>query len=245
MKVLGFLLGIIAEAQVVLWMTMLEFLALDTLGMFGTALAAFIGLAGLLASLFFVYTFAQRLRIFGRYRVHEWREEFVASRPMRAMVTLGELPLRWRSKSTIQPESYEQKPRFVPLDIKIPITSTVYNNIRTMGSHPEPISAILKTTSPPTLKKTSEGMFPIVTEVQMLESFDLLRSFNQEQKSRVVGTLHNHKDDYGLAESCEKKLSNADLLISRKLIHIVVCSKGMQLYRSVQSSAETKAEQWK
>jgi hypothetical protein len=208
----------------------------------GETLAALIGLVGLLASLFFVYTFTKKLGIFGRSSIREWREEFVASRPVRAIVNFEGLPLRWRSKSAIQPES-TQKTRFVTLDIKIPVTTAVYNNIRTIGSHPEPICAILKTTSPPTLKKTSEGIFPIVTEMQMLESFDHLRSINQEQKPCAVGTLHNHKDDYGLVESCEKKLSNVDLLFGRKLIHIVVCPTGMRLYRSVQGSAETKAEQ--
>jgi hypothetical protein len=207
-------------------------------------ITALIGLIAVLASLFFVYTFAQRLHIFGGNRIREWREELVASRPVRAVVNLGELPLRWRSKSSIQPETYEQKPRFAALDIKIPITTPVYSNMRTIGSHPEPIAAILKTTSPPTLKKTADGMFPIITEMQMLESFDALRLINQGQKTRVVGTLHNHKNDYGLTESCDKKLSNVDLLFGRNLVHIVVCPKGMQLYRSAQSSA-IKAEQWK
>ena len=229
-----------------MWMTMIEVLALGTSGTLAETLAAFIGLVGALASLFFVYTFARRLHIFGGNRIREWREELVASRPVRAVANLGGLPLRWRSKSSVQPpKSDEQKPRFASLPVKIPITTSVYKSIRTMGSHPEPVCAILNTTSPPTLKRTSEGIFPIVTEMRMLESFDHLRSLNEEQKTRGVGTLHNHKGDWGLAESCEKKLSNVDLLFGRKLIHIVVCPKGMQLYRSVQGSAETKAEQWK
>jgi hypothetical protein len=224
---------------------MLEFLALNASGTTGETLAALIGLVGLLVSLFLVYTFSQKLRIFGGNMFREWREEFVASRPVTAVMSLRELPLRWQSKSAIQagPDgrgSYEKNQRFVPLNAKIPITTSVYQNIRTMAGHLEPISVVLKTTSPPTLKKTSEGMFPIVTEMQMLDSFELLRSFNQEQKPRIVGTLHNHKDDYSLNESCEKKLSNVDLLFGRKLIHIVVCPRGMQLYRSVQGSAKIK-----
>jgi hypothetical protein len=209
---------------------------------FSETIAAFLGLAGLLASAFFVYMFTKKLAIFGGNTISEWREEFAASRPVRAVAILRELPLRWRSKSTIQPEA--DATRFRALEIKIPITTSVYRNIRMMGSHPEPISAILKTTSPPTLKKTADGMFPIATEIQMLESFDQLGSINQGQKLRVVGTLHNHKNDYGINESCEKKLSNIDLLFGRNLVHLVVCPKGMQLYRSVQSSA-IKAEQWK
>jgi hypothetical protein len=244
-KILPFLLQIMPEAaQVVVWMPMFEFLPLGTLGTLGDTLAAFIGLVGLLASLFFVYTFARRLRIFGGNRIREWRDEFVASRPVQAVANLGGLPLRWRTRSAIKSEPREQKSRFASLGVQIPITTSVYKSIRMMANHPEPISAILKTTSPATLKKTSEGIFPIITEMQMLESFDHLRSINHEQKPRVVATLHNHKDDYGLAETCEKKLSNVDLFFGRNLVHIVVCPNGMQLYRSVQSSA-IKAEQWK
>jgi hypothetical protein len=211
----------------------------------GQALEAVLGLAGLIASAFFVYMFTRKLGIFGGNRIREWREEFVASKPVRAVVTLGELPLRWRSRSAVKPEPLEEKPRFVPLDVKIPITTSVHKNIRMMGSHPEPISAILNTTIPPTLKKTPEGIFPIITEMQMLVSFDHLRAFNSEQKPRVVATLHNHKDDCILTQSCERKLANVDLLFGRNLIHIIVCPKGMQLYRSIHGSAETKAEQWK
>jgi hypothetical protein len=229
---------------------MLESLALDALGTIAETLATFIGVVGLLAGVFFVYVFTKKLGIFEGNRIREWREEFVASRPVRAVRSIRELPLRWRSKSAVPSKSFrhealDQRPRFVALNAKIPITSTVYRNVRAMGGHPEPFSAILKTTNPPTLKKTSDGMFPIVTELQVVESFDALSSFNQEQKPCVVGTLHNHRNDYALAESCERKLATMDLVFGRQLIHIVVCPKGMQLYRSVQSSADTKAEQCK
>lgn len=203
-------------------------------------------LAGII-SLAFSMMFAGKLGIWGWTRSREFERVFTQANleevPRQSgtrVAAFGSLRnlvaarrLRWRSKP--QAELQREK-RYALWNRKLPMTRQVYERVRELATHPEPIYALLRTTSPPTLKKTDDGIYPIVTDLEVFESFDDLRLRVSRKDNSAVGTLHNHRNNTQLTESCEIKLCNLDLVVGSKL-HVIVCPSGMRVYRALDGSA--------
>jgi hypothetical protein len=141
--------------------------------------------------------------------------------------------LRWQSKPQAE---FQREKRYALWNRKLPMTRQVYERVRELATHPEPIYALLRTTTPPTLKKTDDGIYPIVTDLEVFESFDDLRLRVSRKDDSAVGTLHNHRNNADLIEDCERKFSSLDLIIGNK-VHLIVCPSETRLYRALDGSA--------
>jgi len=63
--------------------------------------------------------------------------------------------LRWKSKPRTE---LQREKKYTSWNRKLPMTRQVHDRVRELATHHEPIYALLRTTSPPTLKKTDDGI---------------------------------------------------------------------------------------
>jgi len=109
----------------------------------------------------------------------------------------------------------------------------VLAQIRDLAGQQTPRSAVLLTTSPPTIKATQDGLLPIVTEIREVESLEELRgtvgSVFGIASDRIVGTFHNHASCLDVLPHDRRIFEDIDNLLGTKL-HIIGSRTGIQFY---------------
>jgi hypothetical protein len=111
---------------------------------------------------------------------------------------------------------------------QLPMSRQVHDQLRALANNPTPVSAVLLSTNPPTIKITRTGPTPIVTELKTVTSLENLQTFPTSDRS-TIGTFHNHLKDSQLLEHDVGIFEKFDKWAGPKY-HIIGSPKGLRFY---------------
>lgn len=110
----------------------------------------------------------------------------------------------------------------------LPMSNQVHEQICALARSPTPNSALLLSTSPPTIKMTESGPAPVVTELRSVPSLENFQGLSKDARN-TVGSFHNHLNDLSLSQHDSRIFQNLDRLLGPKY-HVVGSRQGLRIY---------------
>lgn len=112
---------------------------------------------------------------------------------------------------------------------QIPMTKESHDLLCALAGNTTPISALLITTSPPSIGMTKDGPVPIVTQLKTLTTLEDMQNLPQSDSNNVVADFHNHSECLELLEHDARLFRRIDNLLGPKL-HIIGSKRGLRIY---------------
>ena len=117
-----------------------------------------------------------------------------------------------------------------PWNKRLPVSRRVIDQIHIAAKQETPISAVLLTTSPPTVKLTEDGSLPVVTELKLVSTLEEVQLLTQTvPPERIVATFHNHETQLDVLPHDAKLFLGVDSQLGNKL-HLIGSRRGIQFY---------------
>jgi hypothetical protein len=111
---------------------------------------------------------------------------------------------------------------------RLPVTSKVLEQIRSLAKSGEPFSGLLVSTHPVTMRMTQDGATPIVTRLIVVK--DLVPpNFSGIDCKDLVATFHTHHSRLDVLEHDERLFRIVDAFAGPK-IHIIASVRGLRFY---------------
>lgn len=125
-------------------------------------------------------------------------------------------------------DSRQSQRDYVVCNDKLPMSNQVHEQLCALARSPTPNSALLLSTSPPTIKMAESGPAPVVTELRSVASLENLQGVPKDGRN-TVGSFHNHLNDLGLSPHDSRIFQNLDRWLGPKY-HVVGSRQGLRVY---------------